>query len=584
MIDPGSAERVIVAHQYLTSVSDREISEAVGRETFGPRTRLIRIGTRVVAFDDLHELDWGREQDALLRDIEAQLLPLLRAGAGEVHYFGMLPIPLAVEIGSRLGPARRVLAHQQRHEPPRSWRWPSDAHTVRVNLHGVPSTECLAKGDLVLRVSCSHRVSPDDVHAIVPHPLGDLHVEVENTHEEVLQSENDVTAVALEFGRALDCVRRFFPNCETIHLFAAVPPALAIRLGTEMNPTIHRPVQTYQFSSRARPRYVRAVLVGERSRIELTAEERVEAHRGREAFARSLSQVQTLAGLEHVEKGWLEALLGPAATELPAALRRLGPIGGNSALVGATVMMDEHDAGGEFRWDSESRGWIFDDRLLAALVLRLDGGRLEQAGRLFLLHEAIHLARQGVSSATAEGIGRLPRVLEEVDYLADVWALLHEYARAVRASEVDEASAADFFRKLLRAMTATFWAFDAGDLPLRAIQIRRLNRYLIWYWQRLALERASTLVDVFRVLAEKPVLEISGPRVLASRGRVMFDLDPTCFDSVELGVLSDGFRVARIGNRAGARVTALLDAVRLGKEDDFLGALRGVFDSAQAID
>jgi hypothetical protein len=425
-------------------------------------------------------------------------------------------------------------------------------------------------------------VDANDARAIVRDAIGELHVEVEDPQEDILQSEADVTLIASMFGQALDRVRHLYPNCETIHLFAAVPPALAIRFGAEVNPTIHKPIQTYQFSDRGRPRYTRAILVGEQPRPGLSAADREAAMRARHAFASALDQVQTLGSPESDPLHWPADLLGSPAAVLPHPVVKLGPLGRNRAIFGARINMDLRDANGEFRWNQGERSWVFDDRLLAALAARLDAPRLEQAGRLFLLHEAIHMARQGLTTASAERVGRLPRVLEEADYLADVWALLHEYARAVRAGETDAVHAAEFFRSLLGCMTATFWAFDAADLPLQSIQVRRLNRYLIWYWHRLALEHADTLLDVLQVLATKPVLEISGPRVRVARNRVMFELDPAYFDSVEFGALVEGYRVVRMGSRPGAQVSALLEALRAGEEQQFIDALRGIYDGIRS--
>jgi len=82
-----------------------------------------------------------------------------------------------------------------------------------------------------------------------------------------------------------------------------------------------------------------------------------------------------------------------------------------------------------------------------------------------------------------------------------------------------------------------------------------------------------------RLLGTKPILEVSGPRVRVIDGRVVFDLDPACFDGVELGLLHDGYRMVRVGTRAGAEVESRLHAVRTGDETAFLTILRGVFDS-----
>jgi hypothetical protein len=107
---------------------------------------------------------------------------------------------------------------------------------------------------------------------------------------------------------------------------------------------------------------------------------------------------------------------------------------------------------------------------------------------------------------------------------------------------------------------------------------------LIWYWQRLRLEQAASVADVLRALSTKPVLEISGPRVITSRARVLFDLDPAYFDAVELGALAGGYQIVRVGSRAGAQVGGLLAALRDGSEEGFVAALRGVYDTVAPLE
>lgn len=571
------ADAVVIVHPLLATVSEHEFVGALAPAAWTPTTRTFRFTASTLRLSDLADADWHRLLDELARE-DAELQQQLSTTVGPVLYFGMAPIPIALELGRRLGPTRRIVVHQQRHDT-KSWRWPTMMLTVNARLEGVPGAVSPARGDVVIRVGCSHPVLADDIRHVVPYPIAELAVEVDGPHEDALQSEDDVTLVASKFGDALDAIARYFPNCETIHLFAAVPPALAVRMGTEINPTIHaKPIQTYQYANARAPRYSRAVVLGQRSRAALTSAERQLADAARDSLRRSLAAVRSLAEVELDPDTWVEDLVGPAGAKLSPALRRLGPLGRNRTIVDADIA-DEREANGEFHWDPEARRWVLDDRLLAALGARLGSAEVEAAGRLFFLHEAVHVAKQGITSANADRVGRLPRVLEEVDYLADVWALVNDYGRAVRAGEADAASAVSFFRDSLRSMTATFWTFDATDLPLSTIPIRRLNRYLIWYWIRIGLENVNDLDGVMRLLGTKPILELSGPRVRVIDGRVAFDLDPACFDGVELGLLHDGYRMVRVGTRAGAEVQSLLHAVRTGDETSFLARLRGVFDS-----
>lgn len=570
---------VVIVHPALTPITDAALEEALAPAPFKPTTTHLRFAETKQDLAALADADWPR-LSAELDAESARLHGALASSAGDIFYFGMAPIAIAIELGRRIGSTRRLRAFQQRHDT-KSWRWPRDEQTVTAELAGVPREPMLAKGDVVIRVGCSHAVSEEDTRSVVPYAIGELSVAVPAPHEDVLQSEQDVIAVAAKFGEALDVVTRFYPNADAVHVFASVPSALAVRMGAEINPTIHaKPIQTYQFAAGRRPRYVRALLIGERARQPLDEEGRTVAAAGRAAFARSIAALQALTELEVPRDAWLPHLLGGAAAELPRQLSALGPLGKNRAVVGAIIGSETEVPGGEFRFDTEARRWCFDDQLLCALGRRLSVADVETAGRLFLLHEAIHVAEQALTTATAERVGRLPRILEEVDYIADVWALLHDYVLALRGGTVEATSAPAFFRDRLRVMTAAMWAFDAADLPLRTIQVRRLNRYLIWYWLRLSLEGADDLAGCLRLLAQKPVLEISGPRTALSSGRVVFDLDPIYFEDLELGVFAEGYRLVRIGDRAGARVRALVDALRLGDEPGFVAALRGVFDSA----
>jgi hypothetical protein len=567
------ADAIVLVHPLLAPISAREIEDALGPEVPRPAA-IFELAEPTLELRDLADVDWPR----LAADLAARTAELQRSGHATVRYFGLAPIPLAIELGRRLGSTRRVHAYQRRHDT-RSWRWPSDEPTLTARLDGVPDAVSLAKGDVAVRVSCSYAVSIDDVRRVVPYPIGELSIEIDRPHDDALASEADVTTVATLFGSALDAIARCYPNCDTIHLFAAVPCALALRLGTEIQPNVHaRPIQTYQFVAGRAPRYWRALVLGERPRPELTHEQRTVAHVARGVFAASLGALRDLADVASDSETWLSDLVGPASARLPNALARLGPLGRNRTIVGSTVS-ERSDVGGEFRWDADARAWTLDDRLLLALATRVSERDLAIAGRLFFLHEAIHIAKQGITTATVGKIGRLPRVLEEIDYLADLWALVYEHALAVRAGESPRG--ADVLADRARVMTQTLWAFDAGHVPRTTMPIRRLNRYLIWHWLRLGLETVDDLDAALEILGTKPVLEVSGPRVRMVDSRVVFDLDPAGYDDLELGVLVDGFRVVRIGSRAGTEVQALLEAVRMGDEVAFTAVLRGVFDTTR---
>jgi hypothetical protein len=209
--------------------------------------------------------------------------------------------------------------------------------------------------------------------------------------------------------------------------------------------------------------------------------------------------------------------------------------------------------------------------------------RRRRALRLLVLHEAVHRGPQALTRTSSQGVGRFPKVLEEIDYHADVWALLYEHALSELASRAEVLDPQRFFMDLIRVATETMWAFDDDGSPLGEIQVRRLSRYLIWYWQYLHLERGTgrgapmTLEEILALLAERPVIELAGPAVVARDERVFFALDIAHVKVPELCIYHEG-RLYRHGARYDFSITGLIEGARMRDGDKILGALRAAFE------
>jgi hypothetical protein len=198
------------------------------------------------------------------------------------------------------------------------------------------------------------------------------------------------------------------------------------------------------------------------------------------------------------------------------------------------------------------------------------------AGRMFLLHEGVHLATHRLSRETSVQVGRLPKVLEAVDYEADVWAMLHEFALARQdGGGVDDVRS--FFMRIAGAAIEVFWAFDEGRQPLARMQVRRVNRYLLWYWQLVRLEAASSRSEVFEVLAQRPIIELAGLRLLARGERVFQELAPDRAANLELGVLH-AHALHRLPEGPAMPLSDLLEGFRTRNGARVLTALRAAYD------
>lgn len=538
--------------------------------------------------------DWGAAQRALEERFRADFAPLkLKHPDYRPVYFGSSPIPLTVLLGFLLETWQgvEVIPH---HHVRRRWGWVSepDRPPARLKPVHLPDYKDNSPGEAVIRVSTSHRVDPQATRRVIPEPLLELDIELERPAEDAFSRQEEMEQVAQAFRQALDVIGDRFSGIQRVHLFASVQPGMALLLGAQISKTMHPAVQTYQYTrnTESEPYHLPAILVNGPSQPEpqpLTAEEEVRAGRDREHLARDLERMKGYAQREkrNPAPNWLAGLF-PKPTGRPEfsshwvslpALHR-------TPLLATKVEVETRTVEDSFRLVQTRGVWQVDDHWLARLAKRLpDDTRRQRALRMLVLHELAHRGPQTLTSQSSKEIGRFPKVLEEMDYHADVWAMLHEYVLTEQQSPDEVKDPRAFFLELVWIATETMWAFDDDGLPPREMQIRRLNRYLIWYWQYLLLEHGAgpgqdtTLDFILSLLAQHPVIELAGPRVLAHDERVFFALDAARVKVPELAIYHEG-RLYRIGARADFSIHELLDGARMRDGNRILDVLRAAFE------
>ncbi|EPX64204.1 hypothetical protein D187_005338 [Cystobacter fuscus DSM 2262] len=538
--------------------------------------------------------DWGAAQRALEERVRRELVPLRDKHPDyRIIYFGSSPIPLTVHLGFLLETWQgvEVIPH---HHARRLWGWSPEPARPPARLKPVRQLDYRdnSSGEAVIRVSTSHLVDPQATQRVVLKPLVDIDIELEHPAEDAFSSMEEMQEVAQVFRDTLDAIGDRFPGIQRVHLFASVQPGMALLLGAQISKTMHPAVQTYQYTRNAEnePYHVPAVLANGPSQPELqplTEDEKVQAAKDREHLARALERMKGRAQMEQrsAAPNWLAGLLSKPGGHPGFASHWLGmPALHETPLLKTEVDLATHTVDDSFRYVHTLRVWQIDDHWLARLAKRHpDEVRRARALRMLVLHELAHRGPQMLTSKSSKEIGRFPKVLEEIDYHADVWAMLYEYALTEQQSPREVADPQEFFLELIRVATETMWAFDDDGQSPREFQIRRLNRYLIWYWQYLLLEhgagqgRETTLDFVLSLLAQRPIIEMAGPTVFARHERVFFALDTARVGIPELALYHEG-KLYRHGARYDFSIDELLDGVRMRDGMQIREVLRSAFE------
>ncbi|EYF05353.1 SAVED domain-containing protein [Chondromyces apiculatus] len=532
--------------------------------------------------------NWSAEQRALDEQFHTSVKPLRdKYPDYSLLYFGSSSVPLTLYLGYLLETWQRLEVIPRHHEA-RTWGWhPSqESRPARLAPLQLPDFKDRSPGEAIIRVSTSHRVDAQVTRDVVPGPvLVDLDIALEHPSEDAFSTMDEMLDVTRAFRQALDCIGDNFKSIKRVHLFASVQTGMALLLGAQISKTMHPAVQTYQYtrSSEEGPYHAPALLInGPRTPepVALRPEEVAQAALDRENLDRDFRRMKGQVRREQGEgrTSWPDAILrNPAEGAVFAGMWKKLPPLWKTPLNQTKIDVATREVEDTFRLNPASE-WQIDDRWLARLACRIpEEVSRRRALRMLVLHEAVHRGPQALTRTSSKGIGRFPKVLEEMDYHSDVWGMLYEHTLTASESPEDVERPALFFRDLIHTATETMWAFDDDGQPLRRIQVRRLNRYLIWYWQYLLLEAAAmqqtSFHDVLVLLAQRPLIELAGPTLITEDERVYFPLDPALVTTPEVCVYHEG-RLYRHGARYDFSITALLDGVRERNGEAILEVLR----------
>jgi SMODS-associated and fused to various effectors sensor domain len=182
--------------------------------------------------------------------------------------FSLAPIPLAAHLGFLFSDRLQVRAFQ--FDRDRSeWSWPSDdeGEDVQVDTTGLPPFPVFESCEVTLRISISARVSEADARAGAPTAVHHVELCVPEPSKTWLRSGARLRAAAKAVRDALASLRDSFPECEKIHVFAAVPTPVAIAIGQAVNPRMDAPVALYEYARQRAPRYRFALTLEEASSL-----------------------------------------------------------------------------------------------------------------------------------------------------------------------------------------------------------------------------------------------------------------------------------------------------------------------------
>lgn len=503
---------IILIHNVLENISHDEIISALPESYHTLDMQKVPITPAKAQLGEMRNFyleSLKLEQEKIY---EAEVKPLLdKYPDYQVVYFGLAPVPLAIHLGHKIGSLRKVEVYQKHHLH-KDWIW-RDTEKVEIMVNGEPKDIVKNSKDVILRTGTRFRIDESETTKLISQASKEIEFYPAKLGQDIFSSSEELEVYASCFGGTLDSISTFLPDCPAIHLFAALPVGLAFLLGQQISPNAHTKVHVYQFAKDEEPNYAHCFIVNEDSAplsLDISADERKYYSEIKEAFEEQLKYIKESFILDIKEEGerlenWFEVLdsslkieENPFLQQYWKSLSRLD----KAPLQSSFIQSPTSDTDSP----NSNRYYYYTDQLFKILNQSLKTKEeLLMALRLFCFHETIRQASHELRSESTDGMIAYPRIMEEVNYQADVYSLLHEF---FREGCYDEAGS--YFKKMIHVLTETMWAFDKGLRKGDTMEVQRINRYLSWYYLLCRLETGNEhkLEEVLELLGTKPLLEL----------------------------------------------------------------------------
>jgi len=243
--------------EHNSPVSYETAASAMLPDWYPADTTPISLGMVNSSFTDTSADFWSIESAHLRNMVAQQIRPRLASESiRHMSIFAFAPQPLLMLLGFLLSDIQAAEVYQLHREPP-DWRWREEP----VSFDYVVQEPVDFKGAPALVLSLSATVADDRVTAVLGGNASIWRVTVNDPHSDFLRSRQQVRQFRETMRRLLDRIKARHGGNAVLHVFPAVPVAIAVEMGRVVMPKADLPLRVYD-ENRSLGGFIHALDIG----------------------------------------------------------------------------------------------------------------------------------------------------------------------------------------------------------------------------------------------------------------------------------------------------------------------------------
>lgn len=239
---------------YAANIGDRNAAidanaafMAMLPERYPARREPLILSLRNSAFRDREPRYWEFESENLARQFDSLVRPGINAEQiGHVSVFALAPQPLLILMGRLLGDICPADVYQL-HREPSGWEWGETSDPCHYQIVEPESTaKCLA-----LNLSLSAIIDNSRIVKVLGSEVAVWTLTINHPNNDFLRTKGELAEFRRVFRCLLNEIKMRNPNAEELHVFPAVPVAIAVEIGRVWMPKADLTIRIYDESAPA---------------------------------------------------------------------------------------------------------------------------------------------------------------------------------------------------------------------------------------------------------------------------------------------------------------------------------------------
>jgi hypothetical protein len=223
-----------------TPVSMVKAVPAMLPDWYPAESRPVEIGLHNSMLTDRDEEYWYVEQANLRAQFSQHVRPLLVNGAiKHLSIFAMAPQPLLIALGALISDIQAAEVYQLHREPP-DWKWRDDSELPEFKV-SEPDDKM---GSPALVFSLSANVNESRVLSVLP-DASIWHVAIDQPSNDFLKSRQQTSDFRVLMRSLMNRIKAAHGQSTLLHVFPAMPLALAVEFGRIRMPKADLPLCIY---------------------------------------------------------------------------------------------------------------------------------------------------------------------------------------------------------------------------------------------------------------------------------------------------------------------------------------------------